>query len=348
LGTYAQIASQLLLSVTAQIRPANLDVMTEALFLTVLCFMLTLAIGRPVISRLRSLGIGKKILEEGPSSHLSKAGTPTMGGVMIVISVFLVNAVFNLYERFSMLLPLGVVLSCGTLGAVDDLLNLAGGKRRGLAARFKMAWLLLFSVVAAFLLHLPRPFGLELSSIYIPFVGQFEIGWWYIPIAIFTIAGTSNAVNLTDGLDTLAGGLLAFAFIAFGVIAYLQGQVFVTPLCFTTVGALLAFLWFNAHPAQVIMGDTGSLSLGALLAIVAFMTGQWLLLPVVGIVFVAVASSVVLQVAFFKLTNGRRLFKMAPLHHHFEVLGWAETQTAMRFWLVGIIAAIVGVGLALS
>ncbi|MDQ3856589.1 MAG: phospho-N-acetylmuramoyl-pentapeptide-transferase [Chloroflexota bacterium] len=337
-----------LLSVTPQIRPADLNVITEALFLTMLCFLLTLAIGHPVINQLQRLGIGKKILEEGPSTHFIKAGTPTMGGIMVVLSVFIVNAVFNLYDRLSMLLPLGVVISSGTLGAIDDLLNLAGGKRRGLAARFKMLWLLLFSVVAALALHLPRPFGLGLTSAYVPFVGQFNIGWWYVPIAIFGIVGTSNAVNLTDGLDTLAGGLLAFAFAAFGIIAYLQGQIFVTPLCFTTVGALLAFLWYNAHPAQVFMGDTGSLSLGALLAVVAFMTGQWLLLPVVGIVFVAVALSVILQVAYFKLTKGRRLFRMAPLHLHFEVGGWAETQVAMRFWVIGIVAAVVGVALALS
>ncbi len=169
-----------------------------------------------------------------------------------------------------------------------------------------------------------------------------------MPVAVLIIVGTSNAVNLTDGLDTLAGGLLALAFAAYGIIAFLQGQAYLVTLCFTTVGGLLAFLWYNAHPAQVFMGDTGALSLGALLAVVALMTGQWLLLPVVGLVFVAVASSVILQVGYFKLTHGKRLFRMAPLHNHFELMGWAETQIAMRFWVVGMVSALLGVGLALS
>ncbi len=338
------IVHSILFSVSSQAQNATPQAISYALFLAGVTFVVTLLLGRPVIDRLHKMGIGKKIRIEGPSTHMVKQGTPTMGGIMVVLGVFIVNAVFNLYDRLSMLLPLGVVISTGILGGVDDLLNLAGGKSSGITAKFKFSWLMLFSIAAAIVLH----FRFELDRIYIPFVGQYSLGLWYLPIAIIAIVGTSNAVNLTDGLDTLAGGLLALAFAAYGIIAFLQGQPYLVTLSFTTVGGLLAFLWYNAHPAQVFMGDTGALSLGALLAVVALMTGQWLLLPVVGIVFVAVAMSVILQVGYYKLTRGKRLFRMAPLHNHFEMIGWAETQIAMRFWLVGMVASMVGVALALS
>ena len=175
-----------------------------------------------------------------------------------------------------------------------------------------------------------------------------DIGNWYILVAVFVIVGFANGVNFTDGLDTLSGGTVAVAFAAYGIIAYLQRQEPVVPLCFCVVGALLGFLWYNAHPALVFMGDIGSLALGALLAVCAFMTGQWLLLPVIGIVFVGEAVSVILQVLYFRLTGGKRLFKMAPLHHHFELLGWSETQITMRFWLLSMLGGMLGVALALA
>lgn len=335
-------------SVLHQVRPADLTVMRRALFLSAFAFVVTLLMGPRLINRLRRMGIGKKINIDAPATHMVKVGTPTMGGIMIWMSVFIVNAIFNLLNSLSMLLPLGVVLACGTLGAVDDLLNLQGGKRTGITARFKFSWLTVFAVAAAMALHLPSPFGLDLESMYIPFYGKIDIGDWYLPIAVLVIVAMSNAVNLTDGLDTLAGGPLALAFTAYGVVAYLQDQKFVSILCFTVVGALLAFLWFNAHPAQVFMGDTGSLSLGALLAVVAFMTGQWLLLPVIGIVFVMTASSVVLQISYFKLTRGKRIWKASPMHHHLEMSGWKETQISLRYWIIAMVAAMIGVGLALS
>jgi phospho-N-acetylmuramoyl-pentapeptide-transferase len=176
---------------------------------------------------------------------------------------------------------------------------------------------------------------------------RIDIGWFYIPIAMFIIVGTSNSMNLTDGLDGLAGSIVAVAFTAYGVIAFLQGQVWLVAFAFTVVGAVLAFLWYNAYPAELFMGDTGSLALGATLAVVALMTGQWLILPVVAFVLVAEALSVILQVGYFKLTGGKRLFKMSPLHHHFELLGWSETQVTQRFWLVGILSAMLGIALAL-
>jgi phospho-N-acetylmuramoyl-pentapeptide-transferase len=174
-----------------------------------------------------------------------------------------------------------------------------------------------------------------------------DLGIWYVPIAMFVIVGSSNAVNLTDGLDGLAGLISATAFAVYGVIASLQGQVFLLRFCFTLVGAVFAFLWYNAHPAELFMGDTGSLPLGATLAVVALMTGQWALLPIIAIIPVSETLSVILQVAYFRISNGKRLFKMSPLHNHFELSGWSETQIVQRFWLVSLLAGFMGVALAL-
>jgi phospho-N-acetylmuramoyl-pentapeptide-transferase len=178
--------------------------------------------------------------------------------------------------------------------------------------------------------------------------GEIELGWWYIPVAAFIIVSESNAINFTDGLDGLAGLISATAFAAFGGIALMQGQIFLARFCFTVVGALFGFLWFNVHPAELFMGDTGSLSLGATLAVVALMTGQWPLLLVIAIIPLSEALSVVIQISYFKLTKGKRFFKMTPIHLHFELLGWSETQVVQRFWLIALLAAMVGVGLALA
>lgn len=337
------------LPVLASVMPSDPNEnMAVSLALAALAFVVTLIMGRPIITELRRRKAAKKVRIEGPERHIiEKTGTPTMGGLMIAFTVVLLTAVFNLVGRLSMLLPIGVLLASGVLGAVDDRMNLVGGAKTGMAARFKFAWLTVFGVVAAFILHLPDPFGLGLHHIYVPFFGRYDMGFVYLPVAAFAIIAMANAVNFTDGLDTLAGGLAAIAFVAYGIIAYRQGQVGVVTFCFTMVGSLMGFLWFNAHPAQVIMGDTGSLAIGAALATAAFMTGQWLLLPVVGFVFVAETLSVILQVLYFKATKGKRIFKMAPLHHHFELLGWSETQVTMRFWMVGMMAGLLGVALAL-
>ncbi len=326
--------------------------MAVSLALAGLTFVITLIIGRPIITYLRQQKIGKKIRIDGPQTHLVKMGTPTMGGVMVTAAVVLITFIFNLVGRLSMLLPIGVLMASAFLGAIDDRMSLVGDLRQGMTARFKFAWLSTFGIVAALILHLPRPFGLALHHIYVPVLGRFDIGMFYLPIAAVAIIGFANAVNLSDGLDTLCPGTAAIAFVAYGIIAYGQGQVGVVTFCFTMVGALMGFLWYNAHPAQVIMGDTGSLAIGAALATAAFMTGQWLLLPVVGFVFVAEAASVLLQVSYFKYTRrrtgeGKRIFKMTPLHHHFELLGWSETQVTMRFWMIGMMAGLVGVALAL-
>lgn len=341
--------------------------MVLGLLLSALAFTLSWALGKPLIAWLKAKKIGKRIRVEGPESHMIKTGTPTMGGLMILGSILIVTFFFNLLPtgKLSVLLPIGMIIACGVLGAIDDMLSLVGRDaspepvpgethrqkrrrerlaRRGLTARFKLAWLLVMSFVAAFILYGP----LDLQKVYIPFVREpIVLGWIYVPIAAIVIAGFANAVNLTDGLDTLAGSTCATAFVAYAIIGYLQEQPQVVFLGFTAAGACMGFLWYNAHPAQVFMGDTGSLTLGALLAILAFQTNQWLLLPLVGGVFVLEAMSVILQVGYFKWTHGKRLFKMSPIHHHFEKSGWSETQVTMRFWLGGLVLAMIGVALAL-
>jgi phospho-N-acetylmuramoyl-pentapeptide-transferase len=322
--------------------------MAVSLALAGLAFAITLIIGRPIITYLRLRKYGKKIRIE-LADHIArgKAGTPTMGGVMFSLSTVFITLVFNTYGRLSMLLPVGVLIAASVLGFLDDRMSLVGGKKNGMTARFKFIWLALFGIVAALILHLPDPWGLGLRHIYLPFYDRVEIGWIYVPVAALAIIGTANAVNYTDGLDTLAAGTSAIAFCAYGIIAYQQGQLGVVTFCFTVVGALAGFLWFNSHPAQVIMGDTGSLALGAALATAAFMTGQWLLLPIVGFVFYVELFSSVIQVLYFKATKGKRFFRMAPLHHHFEMIGWSETQITLRFWLIGMIGGLAGVALAL-
>jgi phospho-N-acetylmuramoyl-pentapeptide-transferase len=324
--------------------------MAYSLTLGTISFLLAVIWGRPLISLLKRFNIGKGIRIEGPSTHQIKTGTPTMGGLMILIPVLVITIVlnlanvlgFNLIGR-SILVPMGVMVAFGALGAVDDLIGVKV-IATGLSGRYKILWQLLFSLATALFLH----YALDLRSIAIPgIVEKIDIGVFYIPVAMFIIVGISNAVNLTDGLDGLAGSIAAVAFTAYGVIAFLQGQIWLVAFVFTVVGALFAFLWYNAHPAELFMGDTGSLAIGATLAVVALMTGQWLLLPIVAFVFMAEVISVILQVAYFKITGGKRLFKMSPLHHHFELLGWSETHVTQRFWLVGILSAMLGIALAL-
>lgn len=324
--------------------------MAYSLTLGTISFLLAVIWGRPLINLLKQLQLGKRIRIEQPSSHQVKTGTPTMGGLMILIPVLVITTVLNIANFLrpdligrSILVPMGVMIAFGALGAVDDLIGVKM-IASGLLGRYKLLWQLIFALLTALFLH----FALDLRSIAIPGVAQkIDIDWLYVPVAMFIIVGTSNAVNLTDGLDGLAGSIAAVAFTAYGVIAFLQGQIWLVAFVFTVVGALLAFLWYNAHPAELFMGDTGSLAIGATLAVVALMTGQWLLLPVVGFVFVAEALSVILQVIYFKMTRGKRLFKMSPLHNHFELLGWSETHITQRFWLAGILSAMLGIALAL-
>lgn len=349
--------------------------MSFALALATVSFLLAVIWGRPLINALKRRGIGKQIHIEEPGSRQVKTGTPTMGGILFLAPVFIITVILNLANLLSgvswgkailrifnfaegspligksILLPILVLASFGYLGARDDLAGVRGKQRngQGMLAPFKASYQTLLALATALGLY----FFLDLHSVAIPGLAQkVNLGPIYIPIAVFIIVAMSNAVNFTDGLDGLAGSTSAVAFVAYGVIAFRQGQYPLMSFCFTMVGALLAFLWYNSHPAELFMGDAGALALGATLAVVALMTGQWLLLPIVGLVFVAEAASDILQIGYFKWTKrrtgqGKRIFKMAPLHYHFELLGWSETHVMQRFFLVGILAAMSGIALAL-
>lgn len=323
-----------------------------ALALAGFSFMLTVIWGPPLLRVLRYFKVGKLIRVEGPERHFSKLGTPTMGGVMVVLPVVLITILLNAGSLIgvtvlgrSIILPMGVLLAYALLGAVDDWEGLRGRRRgKGMAARTKF----LMQIILALITVIGLRYFLDVPELYLPGVkGELHIGFWYVPVATFVIVAFSNAVNLTDGLDGLAGLIAATAFATYGGIALLQGQTFLARFCFTLVGAIFGFLWFNVHPAQLFMGDTGALSLGATLGVVALMSGQWVLLPLIAVIPASTAMSVILQVAYFKLTGGRRLFKMAPLHHHFELSGWSETQVVQRFWLISLLFAMIGVALAI-
>jgi phospho-N-acetylmuramoyl-pentapeptide-transferase len=320
--------------------------------LAMFSFVMTVIWGPPLLRVLRHFRIGKIIRVDEPGHHNVKMGTPTMGGVLFIIPVLLLTGLLNAAKFIgfdaigsSVLVPLIVLVAYGALGAIDDWEGVRGKRRgEGMKARVKFMGQVVLALGTAYVL---KNF-LDVPEMILPGVkGEIELGWWYIPVAAFIIVSESNAINFTDGLDGLAGLISATAFVAFGGIALMQGQVFLARFCFTVVGALFGFLWFNVHPAELFMGDTGSLSLGASLAVVALMTGQWPLLLVIAIIPLSEALSVVIQVSYFKLTKGKRFFKMTPIHLHFELLGWSETQVVQRFWLIALLAAMVGIGLAL-
>jgi phospho-N-acetylmuramoyl-pentapeptide-transferase len=310
------------------------------------------------IRMLRWLGMGKKIREEGPGSHQVKQGTPTMGGVLLVGVILALAVLFNALDA-STYSPLAVLALVGALGAADDFLNARTGI--GIRGRQKVIWQTIVAVGVA--IYVQNHFGF--NGVRIPFVGAveftnfvtipgtdrgFEIGAvFFIVVAVIAIVGASNGVNLTDGLDGLAGGTLAFAFISYLMIALLNdpNQPNLALVCAIVVGAIIGFLWFNVHPAQVFMGDSGSLSLGGMLAVVALISGQVMILPIIGLIFVLEVASDVIQVGSFKLRH-KRVFRMAPIHHHFELGGWDEEKVTMRFWIVGALAGLLGVTLFIS
>jgi phospho-N-acetylmuramoyl-pentapeptide-transferase len=331
--------------------------MSRALLLAAGAFVVTLIFGRYWLSVLRRYRIGKRVRVDGPQSHLVKTGTLTMGGLMIIAPVIVLTMAFNLVDRWSMVVPLVTLILFGLLGAVDDYLSLerSAKEQYGFSERVKLTLQIVLALGISLALYLPQPFGLANSGLVrIPFIGSYDIGFWFFPVAAFIIVATSNAVNLTDGLDGLAGWNLAVAFSAYGVITFLSGEFTnLTTLSFTLVGACVAFLWYNAHPAQVFMGDLGSMALGAVLAVIALQSQQWLLLPLIGVVFVGEALSSAIQKGYYKFSRWRtgtpvRVFRMAPLHHHFELGGWSETQITQRFVLITMVATLIGVSLALS
>jgi phospho-N-acetylmuramoyl-pentapeptide-transferase len=307
-----------------------------------LAFALVVILMPPFIATLRRLGLVKRIRVEGPDTHMVKEGTPSMGGVLMIAVVAGAAALFHLIATDEFLgpqtiAPLLTLIVIGILGAYDDLLNAQTGE--GIRIRQKLLWQVLAGGFIAFQIQSTY----AITAITVPFIGDVPIApWAYVLFAGFAIVATTNGVNFTDGLDGLAGGTLIFAFVAYLIIALLAGQTNLAILCALIIGALLGFLWFNVHPAQVFMGDSGALAMGATLAVVGLITGQILLLPLIGIIFVLEVGSDILQIASFKLT-GRRIFRMAPLHHHFELAGWDEEKITMRFWIVGVLAALLGV-----
>ena len=310
-----------------------------------LAFAVVVILMPAYIRFLRFIGMGKKIQDELPDTHQAKAGVPTMGGLLIIVVVLLLFYALRGFPQAGAIAPLAALLLVGLLGAVDDYLNARTGE--GISARQKMLWLVVVSGIAAY--QIQQTYAIDVLAV--PFVGPVHIDpWLYIAFAAFAIIASANGVNITDGLDGLAGGTLVFAFVAYLLIALLNEptQPNLATLCALIIGGLLGFLWFNVHPAQVIMGDSGSLALGATLAVTALITGQILVLPIIGLIFVIETGSVVIQVAYFKLTHGRRIFKMSPIHLHYQLLGWDEEKITLRFWIVGIIAGLIGVTLFLA
>lgn len=323
-------------------------------------FVVGLLLTPRFVSFLRKNRLGKQLRVETVDGHEAtifrkyheaKMGTPTMGGLLIWGSILitvlfsrllsLIGVVENsLLQRGQVYLPLFMLVSMGILGAVDDYLNITGvGKKRGLDVLPKVAFLLLIGAIGALWFFLK----LGYHDISIPFVGTLDVGPWYLFIFLFIIIGTANAVNVTDGLDGLAGGLLVIAFGGFGVLAYLSGLSVLAAFCAVCTGAIAAFLWHNVPPALFFMGDTGALALGGTLGVIALMIDKVLILPLLGFVFVIEMLSVIIQLTSKRLRGGKKVFRAAPLHHHFEALEWGESKVTMRLWIIGAFAALLGV-----
>jgi phospho-N-acetylmuramoyl-pentapeptide-transferase len=313
-----------------------------------LAFVGVVLLGPIYIGLLQRLGFGKQIRTDGPETHTIKAGTPTMGGMLMVLVVMFLAMAMRIEDAYT-LSPMLALVGVGILGAIDDFVNARTGI--GMRGRWKLVWQTAVALLAAF--YVQRHF--DITAINIPLVGEVVVGGlFFFLFMAFVIVGVSNAVNLTDGLDGLAGGVLIFSFVAYLLIALIaipEQNVLAKPnlaiFCALMVGALMGFLWFNVHPAQLFMGDSGALSMGATLAVVASISGQLPLLAVIGVVFLAVIMSVVLQVISFRL-RGRRIFRMAPLQHHFELIGWAEEKITLRFWIVSALAGLLGFSLFLA
>jgi phospho-N-acetylmuramoyl-pentapeptide-transferase len=321
--------------------------MVDAVFAACLAMLVTVAVGHPIVAELRRRKLGKAHTGDEPEAYASKAGTPVMGGVMFLIGLTVAAFPFTLVEDEDMLIPLGAMLVAATLGIYDDAQNLVGaGRVSGHEPWFwavKWGVHLAIAVVVAVLLY----DRLELDAVLLPHFGAYSLGAAYIPVlvAIF-LAATSGAV-ITDGMDGLMAGVSAFAFGCYAVIALAQGQDELGAFALSAAAAAAAFLYFNANPAQVFMGEVGSQSLAVGVVVVAFMTGWWLLLPVICVVFFIEGLSAAIQIAYFKATHGKRVFRMAPIHYHFQLGGWTETQVVVRFWLLAMLGALAGIGLAL-
>jgi phospho-N-acetylmuramoyl-pentapeptide-transferase len=325
----------------------------RAIMATLTALMISFLLGKPLVDYLRAFQIGQMVRDDGPRSHLEKSGTPTMGGVLILFAMTISCLLWTRLDNIYFWIVLGVTLSYGAIGFLDDYLKITRRNHKGLSAKRKMAMQLFVGAVVGFVLWNDPAFETTLA---VPFFKNVHpnLGIWYIPFAALVIAGASNAVNLTDGLDGLAIGPVMVCGATYLVFAYVTGhlklalylQVPYVPgagelvvVCGAMLGAGMGFLWYNAYPAEVFMGDVGSLSLGGLLGAVAVVTKHEILLAIAGGVFVIEAVSVILQVASFK-TTGKRVFNMAPIHHHFELKGWPEPKVIVRFWIISVIFAL--------
>lgn len=329
----------------------------RAILGTITALVLSLVIGPMMIRKLTSYKIGQQVRNDGPQTHLSKAGTPTMGGALILVSVAISTVLWSDLSSEKVWVTLIVTLLFGLIGGVDDYKKLIYGSSKGLAARAKYFWQTVIGLGAAVVIFKIAETPAE-TTLIMPFLKDVLVpmGWSFVALTYFVIVGSSNAVNLTDGLDGLAimptvmvaGALAVFAYLTGHVtfagylgIPYISGIGELTIFCGTLVGAGLGFLWFNTYPAQVFMGDVGALSLGAALGVVAVLVRQELVLLIMGGVFVMETVSVILQVSSYKLT-GRRIFRMAPLHHHFELKGWPEPRVIVRFWIITVVLVLIG------
>jgi phospho-N-acetylmuramoyl-pentapeptide-transferase len=329
----------------------------RAILAALTALVLSFIVGPPMIRKLAEHQVGQRVRSDGPQSHLSKAGTPTMGGALILVAIVAATLLWaDLANRFVWIV-LGVTVAFGLIGFWDDYLKLVVGDSRGLIARYKYFWQSVAGLGAAIAIYVLAHSPAE-TTLYVPFFKDFVIplGPFFVVLAYFVIVGSSNAVNLTDGLDGLAimpavlvaGALGVFAYASGNVvfanylgIPYIAGSGEVLVICAGIVGAGLGFLWFNTYPAQVFMGDIGALALGAALGVIAVIVRQEIVLFIMGGVFVMETVSVILQVGSFKL-RGKRIFRMAPIHHHYELKGWAEPKVIVRFWIITVILVLVG------
>jgi len=310
-----------------------------------------------MIKKLQAMQIGQQVREDGPQSHLVKKGTPTMGGLLIIFAVVISSLLWiNLSVSYVWLVLL-VTVGYGLIGFIDDYSKLVGRSSKGIPGRTRLAAEIIIALFVSIILFMKPGFNLQIT---VPFFKTIlpDLGWGYILLSTFIIVGTANAVNLTDGLDGLAIGPVVICFATYLLFAYFSGNVKVASylkvsyvsgsgelsvFCGALIGAGLGFLWFNAYPAEVFMGDVGSLSLGGALGTVAIITKQEILLAIVGGIFVVETFSVIFQVGYFKMTGGKRILRMAPLHHHFELKGWAEPKVIVRFWIISILLALMAI-----
>jgi phospho-N-acetylmuramoyl-pentapeptide-transferase len=319
----------------------------------ILATVVSIVWGKRFIALMKLKQFGQSIREEGPESHKKKKGTPTFGGVFILGSAMMACLVCGNFLSFPFLLSLFVVISYFFLGGLDDYLKVLKKNSKGVSARQKLLWQFMTALIVSFIMI---KYGITDSKLYVPFLKDavLDLGWWYVPFAAFVIVGSSNALNLTDGLDGLAIGPTIIAAATLGFLAYLAGHIELANYLFipyvpevgellvlvsALIGAGVGFLWYNAYPAEIFMGDVGSLSLGGGLGTIAVLTKNEVLFVLIGGIFVIEALSVILQVASFK-TRGKRIFKMAPIHHHFELKGWPETKVIVRFWIISLVFAI--------